>query len=72
MAIADKLNAKRGELQTMHISHRFDVRALLTVEQRQLFDSRPFNKYGLKQHQNRGHFQDMGKRPGGRGIRRFR
>ena len=72
MAVAAKLNAKRGELQTMHISNRFDVRALLTVEQRQLFDSRPFKKYGLKRHQNGRHFQDMGKRPGGRGIRRFR
>ncbi|MFC1550399.1 Spy/CpxP family protein refolding chaperone [Candidatus Neomarinimicrobiota bacterium] len=73
MAIADKLNAKRGELQRMHISHRFDVRQLLTVEQRQIFDSRPFNRHGFKQHQNENHSQHMRKRAGGgRGIRRFR
>jgi len=44
----DKINAKQGAMQKQRVNHHLDVLTVLTPEQREIFDSRPF-KRGLGQ-----------------------
>jgi Spy/CpxP family protein refolding chaperone len=72
LALADKINTKRGELQKMHIAHRFDVRSVLNAEQKKIFDAKSFNKQHFKRHKIKQHLKDHERRPQCvRGIRRF-
>ncbi|MFB0515283.1 MAG: Spy/CpxP family protein refolding chaperone [Candidatus Neomarinimicrobiota bacterium] len=43
-ATLDKINAKQGAIQKLRVNHQLDVRAVLTPEQREIFDSRPFKR----------------------------
>lgn len=54
-ATVDKIAAKRGALQKLRLNNHLDVRAVLTPEQRELFDSRS-SKRGLSK--DHGHKKD--------------
>jgi Spy/CpxP family protein refolding chaperone len=41
-ATVDKIAAKRASMEKLRVGHHLEVRALLTDEQRQVFDARPF------------------------------
>ncbi len=41
-ATIDKIAAKQAALQKLRVGHHLEVRALLTDEQKQIFDARPF------------------------------
>ena len=59
-ATIDKIAAKQAALQKLRVGHHQEVRALLTDEQKQIFDARPFGRGGGKG--IRGHFRGRGKR----------
>ena len=42
----DEMSAKQGALHKLRVNQRLKVRALLTPEQRQTFDSRPMGHHG--------------------------
>jgi len=55
-ATVDKIAAKRGALQKLHLNNHLEVRAVLTPEQRELFDSRSSKRGLSKGHGHRkGH-----------------
>ena len=43
-ATLDKIAAQRAALEKLRVGHRLDVRALLTDEQKQMFEARPFGR----------------------------
>ena len=61
-ATIDKVAAKQAALEKLRVEHQLEVRALLTDEQRQTFDARPFGHGGGKGFRGHG----MGRRGRGR------
>ena len=59
-ATLDKIAAQGAALEKLRVGHRLDVRALLTDEQKQVFDARPFGRGGGKGY--RGHHLGRGRR----------
>ncbi len=62
-ATLDKIAAKQAALEKLRVEHQLEVRALLTDEQKQIFDARPYG-YGCGMG-DRGYFRGHG----GRGKR---
>jgi len=62
-ATLDKIAAQQAALEKLRVGHQLEVRALLTDEQKQVFDARPFGRGGDKGFRGHG----MGNR--GRGWR---
>jgi len=59
-ATLDKIAAQQAALEKLRVGHHLEVRALLTDEQKQIFDARPFGCGGGKGY--RGHGRGWGKR----------
>ncbi len=59
-ATLDKIAAEKVALEKLQVGHRLDVRALLTDEQKQMFEARPFGRGGGKGY--RGHYLGRGRR----------
>ncbi len=47
-ATLDKIAAEKVALEKLQVGHRLDVRALLTDEQKQIFEARPFGRGGSR------------------------
>lgn len=47
-ATLDKIAAQQAALEKLRVGHQLEVRALLTDEQKQIFDARPFGRGGGK------------------------
>ncbi len=61
-ATVDKIAAQQAALEKLRVGHQLEVRALLTDEQKQIFDVRPFGHGGGKGYRGHG----MGNRGYGR------
>lgn len=57
-----EMNVKRAAIQQIHVDQHLKVRAILTPEQREVFDSRPFGGHQFDRGMGK---RGPGRRPGG-------